>query len=113
MRGIVKSLATTMSTFIRGPVTRGYPSKHRELPERDRAFPLLLWDKDIGKNFKHICQIRDSVLKFSDELFDRCAAVLTKTPNKTIDMVTIFKTVLRHQPRLLLELRHLVLAGWI
>ena len=49
MRGIVKSLATTMSTFIRGPVTRGYPSKHRELPERDRAFPLLLWDKDIDE----------------------------------------------------------------
>ena len=73
----------------------------------------VLWDKDIGKNFKHICQIRDSVLRFSDELFDRCAGVLNKTPNKTIDMVTIFKTVLRHQPRLLLELRHLVLAGWV
>ena len=73
----------------------------------------VLWDKDIGKNFKHICRIRDSVLKFSDELFDRCAGVLNKTPSKTIVMATIFKTVLRHQPRLLLELRHLVLAGWI
>ena len=60
----------------------------------------VLWDKDIGKNFKHICQIRDSVLRFSDELFDRCAGVLNKTPNKTIDIVTVFKTVLRHQPRL-------------
>ena len=59
MRGIIKSLATTMSTFIRGPVTHGYPSKHRELPERDRAFPLLLWDKDIDEPFCpgcHACE---------------------------------------------------------
>jgi len=59
MKGIMKSLATTMSTFMRRPVTRSYPTKHRELPERDRAFPLLLWDQDIDEPFCtgcHACE---------------------------------------------------------
>ena len=43
MRGILRSMATTLSTFARRPVTREYPTVHRPIPERDRAFPLLLW----------------------------------------------------------------------
>lgn len=71
------------------------------------------WDEQIGKNFKHICRIRDGVLKFSDGMFNKCADVLSKMPREKITMAQIFKTVLRHQPRLLLELRHLILAGWV
>jgi NADH-quinone oxidoreductase subunit I len=59
MRGILKSLMTTASTFARKPVTREYPEGHRELPERDRAFPLLLWDQDIDEPFCtgcHACE---------------------------------------------------------
>jgi formate hydrogenlyase subunit 6/NADH:ubiquinone oxidoreductase subunit I len=59
MKGILKSMATTLSTFARKPVTREYPETHRELPERDRAFPLLLWDKDIDEPFCtgcHACE---------------------------------------------------------
>ncbi|MBT5775336.1 MAG: 4Fe-4S binding protein [Dehalococcoidia bacterium] len=59
MKGIMKSLAVTMSTFMRRPVTRNYPTVHRELPERDRAFPLLLWDQDIDEPFCtgcHACE---------------------------------------------------------
>jgi digeranylgeranylglycerophospholipid reductase len=71
------------------------------------------WDKEIGRNFKHICRIRDGVLKFSDDLFDKCAEVVSKMPPEKVNMTQIFKTVLKHQPRLLLELRHLILAGWL
>jgi len=71
------------------------------------------WDEQIGKNFKHICRIRDGVLKFSDDMFNKCADVLSKMPREKITMAQVFKTVLRHQPRLLLELRHLILAGWV
>ncbi len=71
------------------------------------------WDKQIGKNFKHICHIRDGVLKFSDDMFNKCAEVLSKMPPEKVTMTQIFKTVLKHQPRLLLELRHLILAGWV
>ncbi|MEI7924962.1 MAG: 4Fe-4S binding protein [Chloroflexota bacterium] len=59
MRGIAKSMLTTLSVFIRPPVTRFYPDVHRPLPERDRAFPLLLWDKDIDEPFCtgcHACE---------------------------------------------------------
>jgi len=71
------------------------------------------WDREIGKHFKRICRIRDEALKFSDEMFDRCATVLNRMPPEKVNMPTIFKTVLKHQPRLLLELRHLILAGWV
>jgi NADH-quinone oxidoreductase subunit I len=59
MRGILKSLMVTASTFARKPVTREYPERHRTLPERDRAFPLLLWDQDIDEPFCtgcHACE---------------------------------------------------------
>lgn len=71
------------------------------------------WDKEIGSNFKHVCRIRDGVLKFSDDLFDKCAEVVSKMPPDKVNMTQIFKTVLMHQPRLLLELRHLILSGWL
>jgi len=59
MRGLLKSMLMTGSTFLRKPVTRQYPETHRELPERDRAFPLLLWDRDIDEPFCtgcHACE---------------------------------------------------------
>jgi hypothetical protein len=44
MIGVLKSLGVTMSTMFRKPVTVEYPSAHKKLPERDRAFPILLYD---------------------------------------------------------------------
>ena len=52
-------MATTLSTFARKPVTREYPETHRELPERDRAFPVLLWDAEVTEPFCtgcHACE---------------------------------------------------------
>jgi len=59
MRGIAKAMVTTIGVFARGPVTREYPERHRPIPERDRAFPLLLWDNDLDEPFCtgcHACE---------------------------------------------------------
>ena len=76
------------------------------------AYPKR-WDSEIGKHFKHICRIRDGVLKFTDETLDRYAEVLSELPSENITLGKIFQTVLMNQPSLLLELRHLILAGWV
>ena len=64
MRGLLRSMATTLSAFARGPVTREYPETHRPIPQRDRAFPLLLWDfpamdlaSAVGEGQRHAVQI--------------------------------------------------------
>jgi len=44
MIGVLKSMATTMRTMLRKPVTIQYPTTHREIPERNKGLPLLLWD---------------------------------------------------------------------
>ena len=59
MKGLAKSMWTTLTVFARKPVTRDYPTVHKPLPERDRAFPLLLWDFDIDEPFCtgcHACE---------------------------------------------------------
>jgi len=71
------------------------------------------WDKEVGKTFKHLCRIRDAVLKFSDETLDKCAETLSKIPRDKLTTLHVFKTVLLNQPKLLLELRHLITAGWL
>jgi digeranylgeranylglycerophospholipid reductase len=71
------------------------------------------WYKEVGKVFKHLGRIREAVLKFSDETLDKCAQVLTKAPRGKLTVLQVFKTVLLNRPSLLLELRHLVAAGWL
>ena len=59
MIGVLKSLGATMSTMLRKPVTIEYPSEHRKVPDRDRAFPILLWDFDADESFCtgcHACE---------------------------------------------------------
>src|SRR5690606_5689324 len=59
MKGIAKSMLTTLSTFARKPVTRDYPNVHKPLPKTDRAFPLLLWDHEVVEPFCtgcHACE---------------------------------------------------------
>ena len=55
MIGVLKSLGLTMSTMMRKPVTIEYPSVHRKVPERERAFPILLWDFDVDESFCSCC----------------------------------------------------------
>lgn len=59
MKGIMKALATSFATMIRKPVTIQYPKVHREVPQRDRAFPILLWDHEHDEPFCtgcHACE---------------------------------------------------------
>ena len=44
MIGVLKAMATTMRTMLRKPVTIQYPTVHREIPERNKGLPVLLWD---------------------------------------------------------------------
>jgi NADH-quinone oxidoreductase subunit I len=57
MFGILKGLATTFSTFTRKPVTIEYPDEKRNLPERQRSFPVLTWDFDHDEPFCTGCNI--------------------------------------------------------
>ncbi|MEX2160180.1 MAG: 4Fe-4S binding protein [Dehalococcoidia bacterium] len=59
MIGVLKGMMVTFSTAMRKPVTIEYPSVHREVPQRDRAFPILLWDNDVDEPFCtgcHACE---------------------------------------------------------
>src|SRR5688572_16759531 len=59
MIGVLRSLGVTWSTMFRKPVTIQYPTEHRKVPERDRAFPILLWDFDVDESFCtgcHACE---------------------------------------------------------
>ena len=46
MKGILKGLGVTFSTFTRKPVTVEYPEVKHPLPARQRSFPVLTWDFD-------------------------------------------------------------------
>ncbi len=59
MIGVLKAMGATMATMLRKPVTIQYPTEHRRVPERDRAFPILLWDFEIDEPFCtgcHACE---------------------------------------------------------
>jgi NADH-quinone oxidoreductase subunit I len=59
MIGVLRSLGVTWSTMFRKPVTIQYPTEHRKVPERDRAFPILLWDFEVDESFCtgcHACE---------------------------------------------------------
>ena len=71
------------------------------------------WEREKGKNFKRICRVRDCVFKYTDEMYDEYAEVLSKVPGDQMTLAKIFQTFLWNQPSLLLELRHLILARWV
>ena len=59
MIGVIKSLGATWSTMLRKPVTIQYPTAHRKVPERERAFPILLYDFGVDEPFCtgcHACE---------------------------------------------------------
>jgi formate hydrogenlyase subunit 6/NADH:ubiquinone oxidoreductase subunit I len=59
MIGVMKAMVTTMRTMLRKPVTIQYPTVHREIPERNKGLPLLLWDFETDEPFCtgcHACE---------------------------------------------------------
>ncbi len=57
MKGLLKGLGTTLSTFARKPVTIQYPDARHGLPVRQRSFPVLTWDFDQDEPFCTGCNI--------------------------------------------------------
>lgn len=57
MKGLLKGLATTFSTFSRRPVTIQYPDERHALPVRQRSFPVLTWDFDHDEPFCTGCNV--------------------------------------------------------
>lgn len=56
-RGILKSLAVTLATALRKPVTIQYPNERYQKPERVPGFPALIWDAEHGEPFCTGCQV--------------------------------------------------------
>ncbi len=57
MKGILKGLATTLSTLSRKAVTVEYPDEKHPLPIRQRSFPVLTWDFDHDEPFCTGCMV--------------------------------------------------------
>ena len=58
MIGVLRAMVATMRTTLRKPVTIQYPDVHREIPERNKGLPLLLWDFDGDEPFCTGCHGR-------------------------------------------------------
>lgn len=59
MIGVMKAMVTTMRTMLRKPVTIQYPTVHRQIPERNKGLPLLLWDFEVDEPYCtgcHACE---------------------------------------------------------
>jgi len=57
MKGILKGLGVTFSTFTRKTVTVEYPEAKHPLPTRQRSFPVLTWDFDHDEPFCTGCNV--------------------------------------------------------
>ncbi len=57
MKGILKGLGVTFSTFTRKTVTVEYPEVKHKLPSRQRSFPILTWDFDHDEPFCTGCNV--------------------------------------------------------
>ena len=70
------------------------------------------WHSQVGRTFRHLRRLREGVLKFSDKTLDDIAEVLLKASSRNLTLIDIFWTALKNNPKLLLELRHLISMGW-
>jgi digeranylgeranylglycerophospholipid reductase len=71
-----------------------------------------LWHKRIGRTFGHLKKLRDGAMRFSDEKLNDIARLLSHIDPKELSLISIFKAALKNDPKLLLELRHLISMGW-
>lgn len=70
------------------------------------------WYSRIGRTFWHLRRLREGIMKFSDKTFNDLAKVLSQKNPSKMTMVDMFWTAMKNEPRLLLELRHLIAIGW-
>ena len=70
------------------------------------------WHRQIGRTFRHLLVLRKGILAFSDQTLNDIARALSKGKSEKISMIDMFWTALKNDPKLLLELRHLISIGW-
>ena len=106
--GIINSMiAGQIAGEVAGRAVRNGDVSRAVLVEYEK-----LWHKQVGTTFRHLHRIRDGILKFSDETLNGIARMLSKTDLKKLSLTDIFWAALKNNPRLLLELRHLIKLGW-
>ncbi|MEK7398656.1 MAG: geranylgeranyl reductase family protein [Candidatus Poribacteria bacterium] len=69
------------------------------------------WHKQIGRTFRSLKVIREGILRFSDDSLNNLAKVMANY--KKLTMIELFWNALKSEPKLLLELRHLISMGWV
>lgn len=66
------------------------------------------WHKKLGKSHIKLAKVKRSLLKVTDEEYNKGAHALSQIPPDQVSMSKIFTTCLGKFPKLVLELRHLM-----
>lgn len=107
--GIINSMiAGQIAGQVAGQAVRNGDVSRSVLTEYEK-----LWHERVGRAFRNLRRLREGVLKFSDNTFNDIARVLSQSRSKKLTMMEIFWTALKNEPKLLLELRHLISIGWL
>lgn len=102
-----------INAMIAGNIAGEVAIKAIKAGDTSRAFLMEYdkrWNKQIGRMFRHLRGIRDGVMRFSDDNLNNLAKVLSESDK--LSFIELFWKALRSEPRLLLELRHLISMGW-
>ncbi|MFC1712783.1 geranylgeranyl reductase family protein [Candidatus Poribacteria bacterium] len=106
--GILNSMiAGQIAGEVAGQAVRSGDVSRNSLEEYQKR-----WHKQIGRTFRPLRKIREGVLGFSDETLNDICGMLSQKDLKKLSMLDIFWGALKREPRLLLELRHLIKLGW-
>ena len=106
--GIINSMiAGQIAGEVASRAVRNGDVSHAVLLEYEKR-----WHEQVGTTFRHLGRIRDGILKFSDETLNGIARMLLQKDLKKLSLIDIFWAALKSNPRLLLELRHLINLGW-
>ena len=74
------------------------------------AYPKQ-WQKEHGRGIKSMVTTRNTVLKYSDERYDRLIGLAVELPLDELSAFDVLLRVLRHDPGLLLAVRGFVVPG--
>jgi len=102
-----------VNAMIAGNIAGEVAGKAIKVGNASRSFLIEYekrWSKRIGRTFRHLRGIREGILKFNDNTLDDLARVLSRA--QRLSLIEIFWSALKNEPRLLLELRHLISMGW-
>ncbi|GAB4569107.1 MAG: digeranylgeranylglycerophospholipid reductase [Anaerolineae bacterium] len=69
------------------------------------------WQKEHGRGLKAMATTRNTVLKYTDDRFDRLVALAAELPLDELNTFEILLRVLRHDPGLLLAARGFLMPG--